>query len=151
MDITGDKGYSGKDTDAVDLDVGAWNDLPFTRFDPPEGWTDVLLELYIYLRVRVRGNYFGGVVQTQIMREGTNPPDAAGPKNEPIIRKNQTLDRMTTVSPEFGWPITREWAMACEPGTPLTWQIYIGPEFSVPYRQTLYAKAYRQIRPWKLT
>jgi hypothetical protein len=150
MEIIGDKGWTGTNTDAESLDVGAWNDLPFTRFDPPEDWTDVLLEMYLYLRVRVRPNYFGGVVQTQVMREGTNPPDPATPNNEPIIRKAQTIDRMTTISPEFGWPFRSVTVMACKPGQPLTWQIYVGPEFSVPYRQTLYAKAYRQIRPYKL-
>lgn len=144
-----DDWYSGKDVPDTPEPMipGAWTDLPFTRWVPT--WTGgVLLELYVYLRVRLRANYPHGQIQTQVMREGLN--DAAAPDDITVGRRNQTLAQMTTASPEFGRPIRSLMVLACDPDVPLTWQLYIGPEFLAAGRSTLYAKAYRQIRPWQL-
>jgi hypothetical protein len=148
--MSDDKWYSGKDVPETPYEMipGSWTDLPFTRFLPPYDG-DVLLELYVYLRVRIRANYPHGQVQTQVMREGKN--DGAGPNDITVGRRNQTLQQMSSASPEFGRPIRELWVGACDPTIPLTWQVYLGPEFLVGFRSTLYAKAYRQIRPWQLS
>lgn len=147
-----DKWYSGKDVPATPLPmpVSAWTDLAFTRWEPT--WDgDVALELYVYLKVRLRSNFPHGQIQTQVMRENTDPPDPAAPDDITVGRRNQTLAQMSIASPEFGRPIRSLTMMECHPETPLTWQIYIGPEFLTAVRSTLYAKAYRQIRPWQLS
>ena len=147
-----DNWYSEKDLPdpPAPLKLNAWNDLQFTRWVPT--WDgDVLLELYVYLRVKIKANYPHGQIQVQVMRENTEPPDAAAPNDLTVGRRNQTLAQMSSTSPEFGRPIKQLWYGACTPNTPLTWQLFIGPEFAAAARSTLYAKAIRQARQWTLS
>jgi hypothetical protein len=147
-----DQWYSEKDVPnpPVPLKVDAWTDLPWTRWVPTwDGYA--LLELYVYLRVRIRAGYPTGQIQTQVMREGTDPPDAAAPDDISVGQRNRTLTQIAAgVSPEFGRPIRQVMALACHPDTPLTWQIYVGPEFATVGRSTLYAKAFRVAREWTI-
>ena len=114
-----DNWYSEKDLPdpPAPLKLNAWNDLQFTRWVPT--WDgDVLLELYVYLRVKIKANYPHGQIQVQVMRENTEPPDAAAPNDLTVGRRNQTLAQMSSTSPEFGRPIKQLWYGACTPEEP---------------------------------